>query len=66
MVYLKSKKTNFGTFQQTLEQKFLVYFAAIWYFKVIWCILWPFINIFGYLIDFFTFWYVVPRKIWQP
>jgi hypothetical protein len=48
----------------------LLYFMAIWlfychlvYFMAIWYILWPFGIIFG---DFFPFWYVVPRKIWQP
>jgi hypothetical protein len=39
----------------------LVYFVAIWY------ILWPFgiptLCTFGI---FFPFWYVGPRKIWQP
>jgi hypothetical protein len=32
----------------------------------IWYILWP-IGIFcGHLLKFCPFWYVVPRKIWQP
>jgi hypothetical protein len=38
-----------------------VYFTAIWYA----CILWPFGIFCGYLVYFFPFWYVVPRKIWQ-
>jgi hypothetical protein len=39
----------------------LIYFAAIWY------ILWPFGTFYIWLFGiFFTFWYVVPRKIWQP
>jgi hypothetical protein len=37
-----------------------VYFTAKWY------ILWLFGTFGGYLVYFFPFWYVVPRKIWQP
>jgi hypothetical protein len=37
----------------------LVYFTSIWI-----PILWPFGIL--YLIHCFPFWYVVPRKIWQP
>jgi hypothetical protein len=29
-------------------------------------ILWPFGIFCGYFVYFFTFWYFVPRKIWQP
>jgi hypothetical protein len=39
---------------------FTVYCVAIWY------ILWPFGTLYGYLEYFPPFWYVVPRKIWQP
>jgi hypothetical protein len=38
----------------------LVYFTATAY------ILWPFGYIFGYFGVVFPFWYVEPRKIWQP
>jgi hypothetical protein len=38
----------------------LVYFTAISY------ILWPFGIFCGCCAIFFQFWYVVPRKIWQP
>jgi hypothetical protein len=38
----------------------LVYFTAIWHiFVAIWYIL----RLFN---TFFPFWYVAPRKIWQP
>jgi hypothetical protein len=37
-----------------------VYFTAKLY------ILWPFGTFFGHLVHFLPFWYVVPRKIWQP
>jgi hypothetical protein len=42
----------------------------------IWSVLWPLHIVYvfedhlvyfgGYSVYFFTFWYVVPRKIWQP
>jgi hypothetical protein len=39
---------------------------AIWsmYCRVIWNILWPFVifYVYGHLVYFFPFWYVVPRK----
>jgi hypothetical protein len=28
--------------------------------------LWPFGTFFGHLVNFSPFWYVAPRKIWQP
>jgi hypothetical protein len=28
--------------------------------------LWPFGTFYGYLVYFSPFWYVVPRRIWQP
>jgi hypothetical protein len=31
-----------------------------------WYTLWPYSIFYGYLVYFFLFWYVVPRKIWQP
>jgi hypothetical protein len=39
----------------------LVYFKAVWY------ILWQYGIFYSYLVYIFSpFWYVVPRKIWQP
>jgi hypothetical protein len=32
----------------------------------IWYILWPFDIFCGYFGIFFPFWFVIPRKIWQP
>jgi hypothetical protein len=29
-------------------------------------LLWPFGRLYVYLVDFFLYWFVVPRKIWQP
>jgi hypothetical protein len=39
---------------------YLVNFPAIWH------ILWTFGIFSPVLVHFYTFWYVVPRKIWQP
>jgi hypothetical protein len=51
----------FGLFSGHLV--FLVYLVSIWSF---WYILWPFGTFYGYLVCSFPFWFVVPRKIWQP
>jgi hypothetical protein len=53
---------NLGNFCGDLQLKMVVFFIAVWStkcFVAIWYILW----LFGML---FPFWYVVPRKIWQP
>jgi hypothetical protein len=63
---------NFGG--SNIQLKMLEYFVAIWsilwpfgLFVAIWSILWPFGIFYSYLVYvFFQFWYVVPRKIWQP
>jgi hypothetical protein len=39
---------------------FLVLFAAVWY------ILWSLGIVYGSLGYVLPFWYVLPRKIWQP
>jgi hypothetical protein len=61
MVYFQTKNPNLGKFR-----KMLVYFVAMrsifrtfGIFLEIWDILWSF-GIFS------PFWYVVPRKVWQP
>jgi hypothetical protein len=36
------------------------------YFTAIWCTLCPSEILYGYFGLFLQFWYVVPRKIWQP
>jgi hypothetical protein len=66
MVGFQTKNTNLGKFGWVLQWKLLVYFMAIWsilrpfgIFLAISYILW----LFGI---FFPFWYVPPRKIWQP
>jgi hypothetical protein len=72
---------NLEIFCEALEWKMLVYlFPKYWWvlylygiyhsqyvvFLVIWYILWPIGMCCGPLAYLSTFWYVVPRKIWQP
>jgi hypothetical protein len=66
MVYFQTKNTKCGIFWKALEWEILVYFMHFWNFLscllnciAVWYILWSF----GI---FLPFWYVVPRKIWQP
>jgi hypothetical protein len=68
-----NQKFQFGYILEGLEVE-NVYFMAIWY------ILWPFGIFHGHLVYFiailyilepfgnlfFTVWYIVARKIWQP
>jgi hypothetical protein len=45
----------------------LVHFVAIWsILRPFVKILWQFGIFYGHLVYFSPFWYVVPRKIWQP
>jgi hypothetical protein len=41
-------------------------YSQLIYFTAIWQIEWPFSTFCGHLAYFLTFWYAVPRKIWQP
>jgi hypothetical protein len=42
------------------------FYGNLVYFKAIGNILWPFSIVCDHLVYFPPFWYVVPRKIWQP
>jgi hypothetical protein len=60
MLYFETKNPNLGKIWRVLQWKMMVHFNGhLAYFTSIWYIFWPF----GI---FFPFWYVVPRKIWQP
>jgi hypothetical protein len=60
MVYFPTKKSQFGKLLEGLAMEDSGIFCGhLVYFMVIWYILWP-------LSTFLPFWYVVPRKIWQP
>jgi hypothetical protein len=72
---------NLGKFLRALEWKLLVYCTTIWYtlyvhtaiwyiarqydilYDLLGVIFWS--NILWLLDNFFTFWYFVPRKLWQ-
>jgi hypothetical protein len=60
--YFRNQNTNFGIFWKALERKPLKNLCYInghlVYFIANRCIC-------GYLVHF-TFWYILPRKIWQP
>jgi hypothetical protein len=43
-----------------------IFYVNLVYFTAIGNTLWPFGIFWGHLIYFSPFWYVVPRKIWQP
>jgi hypothetical protein len=55
-----NQNPNLGKVWRDLQFKIMVDFMAIRY------ILWPFGMFRGHLVYFFSFWYVVLRKIWQP
>jgi hypothetical protein len=59
MAYFQAKNPNLCKFGGVLQWKMFVYFMAICY------ILLPFgyVMVIWYI---FPFWYVAPRKIWQP
>jgi hypothetical protein len=69
MAFFKTQNLNLSKFWRALQWKMLVYFIAIWskYFAAIWyryiAVIWYISWLFHI---FFPFWYVVPRKIWQP
>jgi hypothetical protein len=43
-----------------------IFYVPLVYFTAIGHILWPFGMFCDHFVYFPTFWYVVPRKIWQP
>jgi hypothetical protein len=46
---------------------FGIVYGHLVYFMIIWNVVWPFGLFYGHLVYlFFPFWYVVPKKIWQP
>jgi hypothetical protein len=59
MVYFQTKYPNLSNFWRVLQWKIV-------YFMDIWSILQPFGICCGNSVYFSPFWYVVPRKIWQP
>jgi hypothetical protein len=66
MAYFQTKNPDLGKFLRVLQWKMSVYYMSIVYFTATWYILRTFGIFCGYLVYFFPFWYVIPRKIWQP
>jgi hypothetical protein len=66
MVYFHTKNANLGKFLRALGWKLLVYFMIIWYFSAI--VVNSMANLYfcGHFGKFFPFWFIAPRKIWQP
>jgi hypothetical protein len=59
-------KAHFGKILESLIMEGVrIFYGHLAYFKVNWKILWPF-GTFCINLVFSPFWYVVPRKIWQP
>jgi hypothetical protein len=67
MVYIQTKNPDLGKFWRVLQWKMLVYFMFIWCSIRSFSIFCGHFGIFyGHLVYFSPFWYVGPRKIWQP
>jgi hypothetical protein len=64
LVYFQTKNPNLGKFWKVLHGIFNGHFV---YFTAKWNTLWPFTYIVHLVLGiFFPFWYLVPRKVWQP
>jgi hypothetical protein len=66
MVYFQTKNQNLGNFLGSCNGRCCIFMNN-------WSILQPFGKLYGHLVQFVViwyisprFWYVVPRKIWQP
>jgi hypothetical protein len=65
MVYFHAKNPTLGNFGGLGMKKMLVFYFHLEYFTVIWYFYGrlEYLRRFGI---FFSFWYAVPRRIWQP
>jgi hypothetical protein len=63
-----NQKSKFGyIWESVLQWKMLVNFMAIWSIVLLFGIFYGhFVYFVVILAYFYAFWYVVPRKIWQP
>jgi hypothetical protein len=62
MVCFQTKKILEGLAMENI----VIFYDDLIYFAAIGNIIWPFGILWGHLVHFPTFWYLVPRKIWQP
>jgi hypothetical protein len=66
MAYFQTKNPNLGKFWRVLEWKIVIFSVVIWNILLP-CGIFLLINVkfCGYLVYYYQFWYVLPRKIWQ-
>jgi hypothetical protein len=62
----KPKIPIFGKFWRVLKWKMLVYYMVIWSILRLFGVFCGHLVYFMFLVYFLPYWYVVPRKIWQP
>jgi hypothetical protein len=62
-----NQKSQFGSILKGLAMDDVgLFYGHLAYVTAILYTLWPFGIFYGYLLYFSPFWYVAPRKIWQP
>jgi hypothetical protein len=68
MIYFHAKNPNLGALMRALEWNTLgdYIYGHSQHLTAIWYILLPYGIFWDRLVHFPPFWYVVPRKIWQP
>jgi hypothetical protein len=62
MVYFQTKNPSLGKFWRALDWQMLIYFMSI---GNLWNIFLPLGTFCVRMVNYFQFWYHVPRKIWQ-
>jgi hypothetical protein len=61
------QKSQFGYIFEGLRMEIIgIIYEHLIQFTAVLCILYKFGTFCGHLVYFFPFWYVAPRKIWQP
>jgi hypothetical protein len=62
-----NQTSKFGKILQGLAMDEVgIFYGPFFYFTVIWYVLLPLVIFCGNLVYISPFWYVAPRKIWQP
>jgi hypothetical protein len=64
--FFKPKNTNLGKFSAGLAKKMLILLICLFHVQVVYLCYGHLVHFVVILVYFFLFWYVVPRKIWQP
>jgi hypothetical protein len=67
MAFFKPKVPIWLNFGGSYMEHVGIFYGHFVYFTAIWYTLWPYVTYILWLFGiFFPFWYVSPRKIWQP